>query len=127
MGQPSAKEQALLSCPDKPNCVSSLFTTGQHAINPLNLQGQSTVAIRTRLLNWLHKQPGATVVEEDKTVLKAEFRSRVFGFIDDLILIIEPDGRVDVSSASRTGYYDFGVNRKRVEALRASLHTTTDQ
>jgi uncharacterized protein (DUF1499 family) len=31
-----------------------------------------------------------------------------------------------VRSASRTGYYDFGVNRERVETLRARFAATSN-
>ena len=39
--------------------------------------------------------------------------------MDDLSLRLEAEtGLVHVRSASRTGYWDLGVNRRRVEALR---------
>ena len=49
-------------------------------------------------------------------------RSRVFEFVDDLELQIEPSQAViHVRSAQRTGRYDFGVNRRRVEVLREAF------
>jgi uncharacterized protein (DUF1499 family) len=52
--------------------------------------------------------------------LHAEFRSALFGFVDDVeFRMDETAGRIDVRSASRTGYFDFGVNRRRVEEIRA--------
>ena len=43
-------------------------------------------------------------------------------YTDDLELLWLPEHkRVEVRSSSRIGYYDFGVNRERVEALRARL------
>ena len=54
----------------------------------------------------------------EKACLRAEFRTRL-GFVDDLEFLVDEDrGVVQVRSASRTGYWDLGVNRKRVEALR---------
>ncbi len=48
----------------------------------------------------------------------AEFRSALFGFADDVEFHFDPPGVIQVRSASRIGYSDFGVNRKRVEAIR---------
>ncbi len=55
----------------------------------------------------------------DDRYLWATFRSRVFRFVDDLELRLdEAGGVIHVRSAARLGYADFGVNRKRVVALR---------
>ena len=54
--------------------------------------------------------------------IRAEIYSRVFNFIDDLDLIIDhQQGLIHIRSAARTGYYDFGVNRRRIEKLRIRL------
>ena len=63
---------------------------------------------------------GARVTEEQAGYLHAEFRSALVGFVDDVeFRMDECAGRIEVSSASRTGYYDFGVNRRRIEEIRA--------
>ena len=44
------------------------------------------------------------------------------GFTDDVELwFCDQPGIVQLRSASRAGYYDFGVNRERVEQLREAL------
>ena len=64
-------------------------------------------------------------VIQDGMRIHAEFTSRIFGFVDDLDLIIDSQqNTVHVRSASRAGHYDFGVNRRRVEKLRAHLKKT---
>ena len=74
--------------------------------------------VRTALL----KLPRTTIVAEDQPYLHAECRSNVFGFVDDLEIQLQPRERLlAVRSASRSGYYDFGVNRRRVETLRGLL------
>ncbi len=66
--------------------------------------------------------PRARIVEETEDYLHAECRSALFGFVDDLELQLRPsESIIAVRSASRLGYSDFGVNRRRVEALRESL------
>jgi uncharacterized protein (DUF1499 family) len=65
------------------------------------------------------KAIGGRIEEENETYLRATFRSRVFRFVDDLeCRLASEDGVIHVRSASRVGYSDLGVNRRRVEHLR---------
>ena len=67
--------------------------------------------------------PRTRIVTETDDYLHAECRSAFFGFVDDLELHLRPtQGIIAVRSAARLGHSDFGVNRKRVENLRALLH-----
>lgn len=66
--------------------------------------------------------PRTRIAHADGTNLHVECRSRLFRFVDDFELELRPgEGIVAVRSASRLGYTDLGVNRRRVEALRAEL------
>jgi uncharacterized protein (DUF1499 family) len=59
---------------------------------------------------------------QDASYVYAQCRSAWLGFVDDLELWDNPDQqRLEVRSASRLGRKDLGVNRARVEALRARL------
>ncbi len=105
-------------CPDSPNCVSSIATDIQHRIEPLHSSGDPESAWQ-HLKETVAKIPRTVIVVDEEHYLAAECRSRVFGFIDDLELSLNPgDGRIEVRSAARTGHSDLGVNRKRVEELR---------
>src|SRR6266852_271074 len=60
--------------------------------------------------------------------LEAPDRTRWFGFRDDVVVSVRPDGagsRVDIRSVSRVGRSDLGTNARRIrgflEALRAAL------
>ena len=118
MGQNDSTSQTLPPCGTKPNCVSSQSTSERHSIEPLELEGSGPAAIR-KLRAILSALPGATITQADDRSLHAEFRSRLFGFVDDVTFLAdEQEGRVEVRSASRVGYYDFGVNRRRVEKIR---------
>jgi len=49
-----------------------------------------------------------------------EFRSNVFRFVDDVEFLFDREKKlIHVRSASRVGYSDLGVNRKRVEKIRS--------
>jgi uncharacterized protein (DUF1499 family) len=66
--------------------------------------------------------PRSKVVTATEQYLHATIKSRIFGFIDDLELTLDPQTkRIDIRSASRSGSYDLGVNRRRVEDLRRQL------
>ena len=107
----------LARCKRSPNCVSSQVDPSDYAhyIPPIALRGEFS-----RVRSAVESMAGATVIEEKSDYLYAEFRSRLLGFVDDFELQLK-DGVVHVRSASRLGRRDFGVNRKRVEALRRLL------
>ena len=55
-----------------------------------------------------------------ETYLHAEFKSAVFRFVDDVEFFAdEGAGVIQVRSAARVGNSDLGVNRKRLETIRA--------
>lgn len=118
---PSSLSQGKLSpCPSSPNCVCSQDTDAEHQISAFPLLGPADTAI-ARLEVVLAHQPRTKIVESSPTYLRAECRSRLFRFVDDVeFLVNAPAGVIEVRSASRVGHSDLGVNRRRVEALRAA-------
>jgi len=111
----------MADCPDRPNCVSSEAQDAKHTIDPFRLKGNPAVgwdAIVSVVINL----PRSEVVKQTDRYLHTECKSRLFGFVDDLELRLDPmTGVVAIRSASRVGYSDWGVNRRRVEALRQIL------
>lgn len=90
-------------------------------IDPLPLRGDgpSTMA---RLRTVVAAMPGATLVTVRDDYLHASFRTRWMGFVDDAEFWLDPAaGVVQLRSAARLGRRDFGVNRDRVEVIRAAL------
>lgn len=111
----------LAACPTSPNCVSSDAVDADHYIEPFHLAGSPSEAwpLTQALVAAL---PRTKLVTLESNYLHAECRSALFGFVDDLELHLRPEERmIAVRSAARLGYTDFGVNRKRVEQLRAEL------
>ena len=107
----------LAPCPDSPNCVNSFSSGGHDAIAPL----AADIREIERVLLGLRR---ANIVKVDGNYLHAEFTSRFMGFVDDVEFLFVPSERLThVRSASRLGYSDFGANRDRIEALRATLTT----
>lgn len=103
--------------PWTPNCVSSRAARDHRAyIEPLPVPPgglDQAVALATAM-------EGASLRERDGNWAHLVYVTRIMRYRDDLEL--ELDGDVlHVRSASRLGYGDGGLNRKRVEALRALL------
>jgi uncharacterized protein (DUF1499 family) len=116
-------ERRLAPCPGSPNCVSSDAGDDAHRVAPLALAlpaEEAWPAVREAVAAL----PRTRVEIEEAGYLHAECRSALLGFVDDLELHLRPEeGIVAVRSASRLGYSDFGVNRRRVERLRESLRS----
>jgi uncharacterized protein (DUF1499 family) len=118
---PVRSASMLPTCPDSPNCVSSLAERPSQRVAPFAFTG-SAEAAHGRLMRLLEQDRSATVVDARKGWIAAEYRSRLFGFVDDLRFELDAAAGVfHVHSASRTGYWDLGVNRRRVEALRTKF------
>lgn len=111
----------LSPCPDKPNCVSSDATESDHRIEPLTLKKDSKGAWQA-LLDHLKNDPSFTITSQQAEYLRAEARTRLFRFVDDVEFHLRPEkGQIAMRSASRVGYWDFGTNRRRLEAVRQAL------
>jgi uncharacterized protein (DUF1499 family) len=114
------KDFKLAACPPTPNCVSS-DAADDHAIASFALAQPAPDAWRVAQ-SALARLPRTTVVTATGDYLHAECRSLVFGFVDDLELHLRPaENIIAVRSAARLGHSDFGVNRRRVDALREML------
>lgn len=115
------KDGRLAPCPSTPNCVSSDATDFAHAIAAFQLVVPPAKAWRA-LRSVLESLPRVQIVTATDDYVHAECGSAFFGFVDDLELHLRaPQNIIAVRSASRLGHSDFGVNRKRVESLRARL------
>lgn len=116
-----ASEKQLPPCPSSPNCVSSQATDPDHVIAPFKITGnveEAWAALKTALIS----QSRTVITDEAGDTLHAQATSLVFRFVDDIDAILDTKaGLIHIRSASRIGYGDFGVNRKRVERLRSQL------
>ncbi len=108
----------LSPCPDSPNCVSSQADNTGQQIQPFPFTADAARTL-SALRSIVEQLPGVRVVETEPDYFRAEFTSRILRFVDDLEFLLDPEAQViHVRSASRTGYWDFGANRKRVEQIR---------
>ncbi|WP_372882622.1 DUF1499 domain-containing protein [Psychromonas sp.] len=120
-GDIAQSAEIISLCPAYPNCVSSDATDGEHQIAPYLLT-QEAETVWAVVQEIIEQQPGCIIIEQTQYFLHVECRSALFRFVDDLKLELRTEQNIiAVYSASRLGYSDFGVNRKRIESLRAVL------
>ncbi len=119
-------ERQLPSCPSSPNCVSSQADNPAQRIQPLPVKADVSGTLPA-LRRIIEKLPGARVVKTEPDYFRAEFTSPILRFVDDVEFLLDPKAQiVQVRSASRTGYWDFGANRKRVEQIRQAYLSDRD-
>jgi len=115
------KGNPLLPCPDSPNCVSTIDAVESHA-NASYRYRKSLDDTKAVLKQIVSEFPRTVLVREEGGYLHFEVRSFLFQFVDDVEFWFDKaEKTIQFRSASRSGYYDFGVNRNRMEDLRRML------
>jgi len=113
-------------CPNTPNCVNSQAKDKRHFIEPIIISS-SIIETKKYILDALDQLKVSRVVVVDDNYIRAEFVSKVFRFVDDVeFCFSETNSKevlVHIRSASRVGYSDLGVNRKRIEEIRGKIGT----
>jgi uncharacterized protein (DUF1499 family) len=112
---------SLPPCPRTPNCVSTQATDKEHGIAPIHYSGTPAEAMK-RLLGILRNIPRTTIVGTEGDTVRAQFRTLVFRFVDDAVFVVDDATKsIHFRSAARLGRRDFGVNRGRMEEIRAAF------
>ncbi|MGK7891726.1 MAG: DUF1499 domain-containing protein [Leptolyngbyaceae cyanobacterium] len=117
------KEGKLTPCPDSPNCVCSQSpqTDDLHYIPPISLKTSAADAIAS-LTQVIESMERTKIITTTDIYIYAEFTSALMGYVDDVEFFVDVANRViHVRSASRLGQSDLGVNRKRIESIRAAV------
>lgn len=114
-------QRQLAQCPSSPNCVSTQATDEGHAIAPLRYR-KSRAEAKEALKDVVRTMPRTKLVAEDESYLHYEFTSLLLRFVDDVEFLLDDENKtLHFRSASRTGYGDLGVNRKRMEEIRSLI------
>ena len=116
--RPSKTENSVSSqaaqWPDHPRLAYAL-------IEPLTYSGSGAEAMK-RLAAMLNAMPRTSIVSNQPDYIYAQCSTQLLKFTDDIEFALDEAASViHVRSASRLGQKDFGVNRARVEAIRASM------
>ena len=119
------KNQLLSPCPGTPNCVSSQEKNSQHRIQPITFEGSLELA-KERLHRVINSMRGTRIITQDVLYWHVEFTTQLLRFIDDVEFYFDgSQSLIHVRSASRQGYWDLGVNRRRVETIRSRFEELT--
>ena len=90
-------------------------------IKPLRVQGDGA-ATMAKVAAALKAMPRTEIVSQDANYIYARATTAVLKFTDDVEFMLDAKaGVVHVRSASRLGRKDFGVNRARIESVRAAV------
>ena len=74
------------------------------------------------LIQILENTPRLEIINKEKDYIHAIATSRIMKFIDDIeIKNLNQDNIFQIKSSSRLGFYDLGVNKRRVQTLRFRL------
>jgi uncharacterized protein (DUF1499 family) len=95
----------------------------KHFVEPIQFD-KSQKAAHKELLQILKSMPRTTIPVSKDDYICTECKSLLFRFVDDLEFVFDAGKNIiHVRSASRSGYSDLGINRKRVEAIRKKFQT----
>ena len=123
----SVASAELAPCPASPNCVSTKSKDPGHGMPPLPFLASGKASM-DRLLAIVRDMKRATILSATSCYLHVEFRSALFRFVDDVEFVLDDSARlIHFRSASRTGYYDFGVNRRRMQGISDRYLTFTEK
>jgi uncharacterized protein (DUF1499 family) len=118
----------LAPCPSAPHCVTSQVESGVHSVAPIHY-ATSRAEARDRLVEIIRSMPGGEVVTVSSDYLLARFTAESSKSVDDLEVYLDDRQKlIHFRSASRSGFWDFGANRRRVEEIRErfSAQKTTE-
>lgn len=106
----------LRPCPTTPNCLNS-ETFGPASISPIIYTSAPGMAWQN--LRKTIEDTEGVVVDSQPGYLRAVYTSQVMRFVDDVeFRLDEAAGTIQVRSASRLGFWDLGVNKRRLERIR---------
>lgn len=105
----------------KPNSVSSQ-TEGEKFVEPLKFKGTLDKTKRT-ILEILEEETRVKIITNDKYYIHAIFTTGTMKYKDDVEFYFDNKKKlIHFRSASRIGYSDMGLNRKRYEELSTKYY-----
>lgn len=111
------KDHQLTECPSSPNCVSTQTQQKSKKMAPIPFE-LDPKEIKEIVKSVIKSQPNTNLEKESNNYLHYTFKSSFFGFTDDVEFLIDATQKlIHFRSASRAGYSDLGVNKKRMTEI----------
>ena len=131
--EPELTDFATLSPPDSPNnwLIAPLDFAPAHPDQTAPVVDVPAERLAQRWMRVVQQQPRTTIlaVSKDGLQIEAEQRSAVFGFVDRIsvrFVPLPPDRSTLIAySSSGVGYWDLGVNRRRLQDWLSVLKAKT--
>lgn len=118
------KSDQFKACPSSPNCISTQAAEDdkKHYMPALTYTGTMEAA-KTKLVGIVNDMERTTITENSGTYIHSEFMTPTMKFVDDVEFYFDDvNKKIHFRSASRKGYSDMGLNRKRMEAITAAFN-----
>jgi uncharacterized protein (DUF1499 family) len=113
---------ALDSCTPLLNCVSSTSSIFIYRVDPIQLTFTLDKISWEKIKSVAVDLQGASINDSRFGYLDITCSSKLFSFPDFLEILVSEDLKsLDIRSQSFIGFFDFGVNRRRVENLTREL------
>ncbi len=114
-------DHQLKPCPESPNCVSTQTQQKSKQMDPIPFKLDPKEVIKV-IKGVVENLPNTHLEKESLNYLHYTFKSRIFGFTDDVEFVIDAQQKlIHFRSASRTGYSDMGVNKKRMTEIKKAI------
>ncbi|MHC1746297.1 MAG: DUF1499 domain-containing protein [Negativicutes bacterium] len=115
----------LLELPASSNAVSSQTSDPEKKVEPFifreNLKNTKEAISKIAIAH------GATLLKNETYYFHFEYKAPIIPFRDDVEFFFDDKTQlVHIRSASRVGYYDFGVNRDRYEKIRRMYYDSQE-
>ena len=111
----------LKPCPESPNCVSTQTQQKSKQMDPIPFTLDPKEVLKV-IKGVVENLSNTHLEKESPNYLHYTFKSAIFGFIDDVEFLIDAGKKlIHYRSASRTGYSDMGVNKKRMTEIRKAI------
>jgi len=111
----------LKPCPESPNCVSTQTQQKSKQMDPIPFELDPKEVLKI-IKSVVENLPNTHLEKESLNYLHYTFKSAIFRFTDDVEFLIDAEQKLlHFRSASRTGYSDMGVNKKRMTEITAGI------
>lgn len=117
------RDGRLAPCQPYPNgvCSQAPLDDEAHAISPIPFSTSPQEA-QERIVAILGEMPRVSLITVEPDYVYAEQKTAGFGYVDDIEFYIDgTQGVIHFRSSARVPYYDFKVNRDRMEGIRAAF------
>jgi len=105
----------------KPNCVSSQTDCKSKKVSALSYSVELKEQMG-KVIAAISGMQGCKIMQKSDNYLYAVFTTKIMRFKDDVEIYLDDEAKqLHFRSASRLGYSDLGVNRKRYEAFISKL------